>query len=74
MMSETFEIKHERKFTANCESKGSEVRVVMYRWTLDGERPFDKSHVTIKDHHYVCRYGENSFTEPDCPFTKCSDG
>jgi hypothetical protein len=49
MASSTFEIKKEETTTANCDSKGPEINVALYRWKLEGYRETDGISMTVRD-------------------------
>eukprot|EP00347_Sterkiella_histriomuscorum_P019757 403340404 len=57
--------------SVTCENKNGDL-VALYQWTLttykDGE-----DDVYVQDSNFICRYGLNSNSGPECPLTMCAD-
>eukprot|EP00347_Sterkiella_histriomuscorum_P018154 403346588 len=57
--------------TVTCDNKNGDL-VALYQWTLTGTQEGEND-IYVQDSNFICRYGLNSNSGPDCPLTMCAD-
>eukprot|EP00347_Sterkiella_histriomuscorum_P014316 403361339 len=57
--------------TVSCDNKNGDL-VALYQWTLTSTQDGEND-VYVQDSNFICRYGLNSNSGPECPLTMCAD-
>ena len=65
-----FSESEERTTHVSCNSKSDEVS--LWQWVLVADKGSEK-HISVKDANFVCRYGANFNSPPQCPLGYCKD-